>query len=178
MEWKELAKAPPEELRQIKYDDPRLDSFANVVEERYGLPRDLLVAVKNAGERSNTGQVSRAKAEGVMQFIPSTRKLYPHDVFDPFASIDAAGQYFRDLMKMSEGNVKAAVAHYNGGTKARQAVMGGKEPPSLETRNYWNRIVTYMDSRYPEQPVTPTTTTTPMGQTPAGAMTGTARPRR
>ena len=147
MDWKELAKASPEELRKVKYDDLRLDAFANEVERKYNLPRDLLVAVKNAGERSNTGQVSEDKAEGVMQFIPSTRKLYPHDVNNPFASIDAAGRYFKDLMKMSKGNVKAAVAQYHGGTKERQAVMAGSEPSGPKTRAYWERMSTYMRER-------------------------------
>jgi soluble lytic murein transglycosylase-like protein len=161
MDWKKLAKASPEELRKVKYDDLRLDAFANEVERKYNLPRDLLVAVKNAGERSNTGQVSEDKAEGVMQFIPSTRKLYPHDVNNPFASIDAAGRYFKDLMKMSKGNVKAAVAQYHGGTKERQAVMAGSEPSGPKTRAYWERMSTYMRERSKTWEDAPVAATTP-----------------
>lgn len=153
MEWKELVALPQEELSKVRYDDRRLDSFANEVERRYELPADLIVAVKNAGERSNTDQVSRSGAKGVMQFIDSTRKVYKHDPSDPLASIDAAGQFFRDLLKQYDGNVKAAVAHYNGGTRAGKAVLRGEEPPSEETRNYWKRMQDYMENRPLPPPV-------------------------
>lgn len=147
MEWKELVALPQEELTKVRYDDRRLDSFANEVERRYGLPDDLIVAVKNAGERSNTEQVSRSGAKGVMQFMDATRKMYDHDYKDPLASIDAAGRFFKDLLKQYDGDVKAAVAHYNGGTRAGKAVLKGMEPPSEETRNYWKRMQDYMEER-------------------------------
>lgn len=147
MEWKELVALPQEELSKVRYDDRRLDSFANEVERRYGLPDDLILAVKNAGERSNSDQVSRSGAKGVMQFMDATRKMYDHDPKDPLASIDAAGRFFKDLLKQYDGDVKAAVAHYNGGTKAGKAVMKGMEPPSEETRSYWKRMQSYMEQR-------------------------------
>ena len=146
-DWKEVARMAPEEAAKLKYNDPRLDSFATAVEARYGLPSGLLEAVKNAGERSNTGQVSSAGAKGVMQFIDSTRKAYEHDVNDPLASIDAAGRYFKDLMQRYDGNVKAAIAEYNGGVKAAKAVLAGEEVPFEETRNYLKRIRGYMEKR-------------------------------
>jgi soluble lytic murein transglycosylase-like protein len=145
--WKELAKLPPEELARIPYNDPRLDAFAATVEQRYNLPPGFIEAVKNAGERSNTTQVSSAGAKGVMQFIDSTRKLYPHDYKNPLASIDASGQYFSDLMKQYKGNVKAMVAHYNGGTVAGKAILAGEEAPKEETRNYWKRLQGYMEKK-------------------------------
>ena len=157
-DWKELNKLSSQELAKIKYNDPRLDSFASAVEERYQLPPGLIEAVKNAGERSNTAQVSPKGAKGVMQFMDSTRKMYQHDYNDPMASIDAAGQYFRDLLKQYNGNVKAAVSAYNGGTKAGKAVLEGQEPPAAETRNYWGRLQNYMEKKtatqQPTQPVT------------------------
>jgi soluble lytic murein transglycosylase-like protein len=157
MEWKELVALPQEELTKVRYDDRRLDSFANEVERRYDLPNDLIVAIKNAGERSNTEQVSRSGAKGVMQFMDSTRKLYDHDPKDPLASIDAAGRFFKDLLKQYDGDVKAAVAHYNGGTRAGKAVLKGMEPPSEETRNYWKRMQDYMEQRpLPPPMVVPT----------------------
>jgi len=145
-DWKELVKKP-EEYSKVKHNDPRLDEFAGVVEQRYGLPPGILVAVKNAGEKSETGQTSSAGAQGVMQFIPATRKAYEHDVGNPFASIDAAGRYFKDLMDRYDGNVKAAITEYNGGTKQAKAVMDGGEPTATETVNYLKRIKKYMQNR-------------------------------
>lgn len=144
--WQQLA-ANKAEYGKVKYNDPRLDEFAGVVEGRYGLPKGLLVAIKNAGERSNTGQVSGAGAKGVMQFIDSTRKAYDHDPSNPFASIDASGRYFKDLMVKYKGNVKAAVTEYNGGVKQARAVEKGEEPTAAETVNYLARIKAYMAER-------------------------------
>lgn len=145
-EYADLVKNP-KEWSTVKYDDPRLDAFAIDVEKRYGLPDGMIVAIKNAGERTNLGQVSPKGAKGVMQFIDSTRKAYPHDVNDPFDSIDASGRYMADLVKQYKNPI-AAIAAYNGGGAAAKAVLAGKEPPAEETRNYISRIKSYLDSRF------------------------------
>lgn len=145
-DWKELAKNQ-EEWKTVKYNDPRLDEFTSVVEQRYSLPPGLLLSIKNAGERSQSWQESPAGAKGVMQFIDSTRKAYQHDYKNPFASIDAAGRYFQDLMKRYDGNVKAAVTEYNGGVRQAKRVMAGGDPWDEETVNYLKRIRKYMEQR-------------------------------
>lgn len=116
------------------------------MENKYELPPRLIEAVKNAGERSNSNQQSPMGAKGVMQFIDSTRKDYPHDVRNPLASIDAAGKYFKDLLTQYQGNAMAAIAHYNGGNAAGNAVMEGKQPPSKETRDYLSRVKSYLNT--------------------------------
>lgn len=152
--WQELAQNH-EEYQKVKYNDPRLDEFTSVVEQRYALPPGLLLAIKNAGERSNTGQVSSAGAKGVMQFIDSTRKAYEHDYNNPFASIDAAGRYFRDLMKRYDGNVRAAITEYNGGVKQAKAVASGGEPTADETIQYLARVKSYLSQRAGGAPIKP-----------------------
>ena len=137
----------PKEWASVQYDDPRLDAFATDVEKRYNLPTGMIVALKNAGERTNIGQVSPKGAKGVMQFMDDTRKAYPHDVNDPFDSIDAAGRYMSDLVKQYKNPI-AAIAAYNGGGAAAKAVLAGKEPPAKETKNYISRIKEYLDERY------------------------------
>jgi len=161
-DWKELNTLSPEDLAKVKHNDPRLDSFANVVEERYGLPKDLLVAVKNAGEMSETlGKPSPKGAKGVMQFIDKTREGYPHDVYDPMASIDAAGRMFKDILKSYNNNVMAAVAHYNGGWVQGKAYMAGKPVPSQsQTAPYLQRIREYMEKRSAQQATPPSQLTT------------------
>jgi soluble lytic murein transglycosylase-like protein len=146
-EYADLVKNP-KEWATVKYDDPRLDAFAMDVEKRYNLPTGMIVALKNAGERTNIGQVSPKGAKGVMQFIDETRKAYPHDVADPFDSIDASGRYMSDLVKQYKNNPIAAIAHYNGGNAAAKAVLEGKQPPKAETRNYVSRIRSYLDERF------------------------------
>lgn len=145
-EYSDLVKNP-NEWSKVKHDDPRLDAFAMDVEKRYNLPTGMIVALKNAGERTNVGQVSPKGAKGVMQFMDKTRESYPHDVADPFDSIDASGRYMADLVKQYKNPI-AAIAHYNGGGAAAKAVLAGKEPPAEETRSYINRIKTYLDKRF------------------------------
>ncbi len=148
-EWKEIVKLSPEEKKKIKYDDPRLDAFAREVEAKYGLPPGLLVAVKNAGERSNSDQVSKAGAKGVMQFIDSTRKLYSHNPSDPLASIDAGGRYFKDLLKGTKGNIKEALIDYNWGRGNRMSK--GIENLPEETQNYITNVFAYAKKNFKGQ---------------------------
>ena len=145
-EYADLVKNP-DEWKSIKYDDPRLDAFATDVEKRYNLPTGMIVALKNAGERSNISEVSGKGAKGVMQFIDKTREAYPHDVNDPFDSIDASGRYMADLIKQHKNPI-AAIAAYNGGNAAAKAVLAGKQPPAKETRDYIKRIQTFLDKKY------------------------------
>lgn len=145
-EYADLVKNP-KEWASVQYDDPRLDAFATDVEKRYNLPTGMIVALKNAGERTNIGQVSPKGAKGVMQFMDDTRKAYPHDVNDPFDSIDASGRYMADLVKQYKNPI-AAIAAYNGGGAAAKAVLAGKQPPAEETRSYISRIREYLDSKY------------------------------
>jgi hypothetical protein len=150
-DWRKLAQNK-EEWATVQHNDPRLDAFANEVEARYGLPFGVVEALKNAGERTPraaTGWATSPKgAQGVMQFMPATRKAYEHNVDDPFESIDAAGRYMADLMRQYDGNAMAAIAHYNGGTRAGRAVARGQQAPAAETRAYLQRISTYMDRKY------------------------------
>jgi hypothetical protein len=150
-DWRKLSQSP-DQWATLTHDDPRLDDFAHEVEARYGLPFGVVEALKNAGERTPraaTGWATSPKgAQGVMQFMPGTRKDYPHNVDDPFESIDAAGRYMQTLLRQYDGNVMAAVAHYNGGWRAGKAVLAGKPPPAAETRGYLDRISKYMDKKY------------------------------
>lgn len=143
----------PEAWAELEHDDPRLDAFAHDVEDRYGLPRGVIEALKNAGERtpakaSGKPTVSPKGAKGVMQFMDATRSAFQHNPDDPFESIDAAGRYMAELVQSQQGNVMAAIAWYNGGSPAAAAVRNGREPPAQETRDYLARIRQYMNKRY------------------------------
>lgn len=125
----------------IKYNDPRLNDYATQVEKREGLPAGLLNSIKNRGEQSNSNQVSSKGARGVMQFMQPTWDQYGKgDPTDPYASIDAAGKYFKDLLKRYNGNVDAAITEYNGGTKQAQAVQAGGKPWVPETIAYLDNV--------------------------------------
>lgn len=142
-----LEEIPLAERSKLPHNNPALVEYAGQVESRNGLPPGLLVGVMTRGERSSSSLVeSRDEsgkyvgAKGIMQFMDKTRQAYPHDPKDPVQSIDAGGKFLKDLVKQYDGNVEAAVAHYNGGPNAGKAVLAGKEPPAKETRDYLKRV--------------------------------------
>lgn len=71
-----LINIAPDQRKSLRYDSPELNDYASFVERRHGLPEGLLKAVKNIGEKSNSGQVSPKGARGVMQFMPATWNQY------------------------------------------------------------------------------------------------------
>ncbi|QUN44133.1 hypothetical protein KEH56_33530 [Burkholderia cenocepacia] len=67
------------ERKALPFNDSRLDAYAVQAAQREGLPPefgDLMVALKNAGERSNSGQVSRKGAAGIAQMMPENLKKF------------------------------------------------------------------------------------------------------
>ncbi len=135
-----LEQLKPEEMRALKYDDPRLDKLASQTAEKYGVPPALLLAIKNAGEKSGPTAVSGKGAQGVMQFMPGTAKeMGLADRTDPVASIDAGARYLRKLYD-AYGSWDAAVTHYNGGGAQAAIVRGGGKPTAKETIGYLDRV--------------------------------------
>lgn len=138
------------ERQALRYDDSRLDAYAVTAAQRAGVPPEVLLAVKNAGERSkNSGATSPVGAKGIMQFMDATWGQYGkgRDVRDPVASIDAGADFLADLGKQYNGDWRAVIAHYNGGGRAGEAVRAGKAPPSAETRAYLDRTDRFMAER-------------------------------
>ncbi|WP_407059342.1 lytic transglycosylase domain-containing protein (plasmid) [Ralstonia syzygii subsp. celebesensis] len=106
------------ERKALRYDDTRLDAYTAAAAQREGVPPEALLAIKNAGERSSSSMAtSPVGAKGIMQFMDATWSQYGKggDVRDPVANIDAAARYMKDLIAQYDGNVRAAIAHYNGG---------------------------------------------------------------
>lgn len=132
------------ERQALKYNDVRLDAYAVQAAQREGIPPEVLLAVKNAGEKSNSDQTSSAGARGVMQFMPSTfREFGRGDPADPINSIDAGAAYLKKLHD-AYGDWDAAIAHYNGGGAQAAIVRGGGRPTIPETAAYLDRVKAYL----------------------------------
>lgn len=145
---RELSRMGGNERLALKYDDARLDAYAVTAAQREGIPPEALLAIKNVGERSGPTAVSPKGAKGVMQFMDDTWSAYGKgDPRDPTASIDAGARFMKDLIKQYDGNVRAAIAHYNGGGKAGKAVSEGRAAPAKETRAYLDRTDTFIAER-------------------------------
>ncbi|WP_186035311.1 lytic transglycosylase domain-containing protein [Burkholderia gladioli] len=131
--------------KALPYNSPVLDAYATQVAQQNGVPPALLLFIKNRGEMSNSNQVSSAGAKGVMQFAKDTWAAYGRgDPQDPVNSIDAAGRYAKDLMQRYDGNMRAAVAEYNGGVDQARAVAAGGKPTAKETIDYLGRFDDYV----------------------------------
>jgi soluble lytic murein transglycosylase-like protein len=137
----DLTGIPLEQRRALRYDAPELNGYAAAIEQQMGLPAGLLNAIKNAGERSNSDQVSPAGARGVMQFMPENlRKFGVTDATDPVQIIEAAGRYFTKTSRQYGGNIDAMIADYNGGPRQAREVLAGRQPKAKETRDYLKRV--------------------------------------
>lgn len=136
-----LTTMPVASRTRLRFDAPELNEYAAQVEQQYDLPPGLINALKNAGERSNSSQVSPAGARGVMQFMPENlRKYGVTDASDPVQMIDAAGRYLRDTMRQYGGHVDAVIADYNGGPRQAREVLAGRQPKAKETQAYLQRV--------------------------------------
>lgn len=163
-DWTELYDNP-DQWTTLQYNDPRLDAFAEAVEDKYGLPPGILVALKNAGERTpnpdGRWKSSPKGAQGLMQFMPDTMRLqngkFQHDPNNPFESLTAAGRYIQHTLKYQyDGDVARAIADYNGGPDAVKALengtMGTRNDEGdiifEETTNYLRRVRGYITRNY------------------------------
>ncbi|NOV24156.1 hypothetical protein E5S69_11600 [Cupriavidus necator] len=136
------------ERKALPYNDSRLDAYAVTAAQREGVPPELMIALKNAGERSGSTAVSPKGARGVAQFMPDNLQKYGvKDPTDPVQSLDGMAKYLRDTMKQYNGDIRAVIADYNGGPKQARAVLEGRTPPATETAKYLARVEEYMAQR-------------------------------
>ncbi|MBY4723866.1 MULTISPECIES: lytic transglycosylase domain-containing protein [Burkholderia] len=134
--------------RSLPYNSPQLDAYAVQAAQAAGVPPELMLALKNAGEKSNSGQVSPKGAAGVSQMMPENlRKYGVTDPTDPVQALDGMAKYLADTQKQYGGNLQAMIADYNGGPKQAAAVLRGERPPANETAAYLDRVNDYLATR-------------------------------
>lgn len=134
--------------RALPYNSPQLDAYAVQAAQNAGVPPELMLALKNAGEKSNSGQVSPKGAAGVSQMMPENlRKYGVTDPTDPVQALDGMAKYLADTQKQYGGNLQAMIADYNGGPKQAAAVLRGERPPANETAAYLDRVNDYLATR-------------------------------
>ncbi|MGZ4538449.1 MAG: transglycosylase SLT domain-containing protein [Blastococcus sp.] len=104
---------------------------------KYGIDPSLLAAVASQESSFNSGAVSPAGAEGLMQFMPSTAQGLGVNPFDPASSVDGAARYLSSLTKQF-GSTDLALAAYNAGPGAVSRYGG--IPPYTETQNYVSAV--------------------------------------
>lgn len=122
-------------------------TYANQTEEKYGLPKNLLVGVMGAESNFNPNAVSYVGAKGLMQFTKATAQEYGINPLNPSESINAAGKYLQSSYKKF-GNWEDALRSYNMGVGGLQKVKAGKKSLPKETKDYVGRVYKYAGIKY------------------------------
>jgi transglycosylase-like protein with SLT domain len=133
----------------------RRDFFSNAVPfgdlihekaQKYDVDPALVAAVVETESRFHPQARSAVGARGLMQLMPRTgRWLGATDLYDPEQNVDAGVRYLKYLQDRFDGNLKNAIAAYNGG-EGNVERYGGV-PPFQETRSYVKKVL----SRYQER---------------------------
>lgn len=154
---KELSSLTPEQMKNIKYNDQRLDVYTVHSAKQKGMEwaAPLLLGIRLSGEKSNNNQVSPKGAQSVMQFMPATWGEYSkdgkRDINNPIDTIDAAVEFVGWISeKYNTRDPMVIAAYYNGGGKAAEAVKRGKMPPASETRAYLQRLDDWLTNGFGE----------------------------
>lgn len=123
---KDLGKAPN------SYKSPIWDEAESIASQVTGVPQKVLWAIRTAGERSNSDQISPVGAMGVYQFMPKTRDLflakYGVDAFsqDPIEQALALALHLKESYART-GDWVRACAGYNGGISGEKGTNRTKE---------------------------------------------------
>jgi len=121
------------------------DHIIKTCSDKYGVSASLIKAVIRAESGYNPNAVSHKGASGLMQLMPGTAKsLKVSNSFDPKDNVEGGVKYLRFLLDTFKGDVSLALAAYNAGL-SKVAKYGGI-PPYAETRNYVNKVLSYMNS--------------------------------
>jgi hypothetical protein len=144
----------PEDRTSLPYNHPLLDDYAVRMAKEHGIDPSVVLAIKNAGERSGSKSVSSAKARGVMQTIPSTQKeMGVEDPTDPMQSIMGGAKYLAQISKkLGTTDPMVIAAAYHAGPSSKPAT--GNFDGSPVTKAYAQRVSSHV-SRNPYKDAAP-----------------------
>jgi soluble lytic murein transglycosylase-like protein len=123
-------------------DSSQFDDLIYASSERYGVDPALVRAVVKAESNFNVAALSRKGAQGLMQLMPDTARLYNIvDAFNPTENIEGGVQHLKLLLDKYRGDLQLTLAAYNAGIQAVEKYGG--IPPYAETREYVKRVLNF-----------------------------------
>ena len=131
------AAAPPATGRSALAGVPYADLFTRAG-SKHGVDPALLAAVAAQESGFDSGAVSSAGAQGLMQFMPATARGLGVDPMNPSSAVDGAARYLADLTRQF-GSTELGLAAYNAGPGTVR--RHGGIPPYPETQNYVRAVL-------------------------------------
>ena len=118
---------------------PQIESLIAKHASLNGLDPAVVRAVVQQESSGNPKDVSAAGAQGLMQLMPETSRMYGvTDPFDPEQNIAAGTRHLSNLMREFNNDLPMALAAYNAGSGAVHRAGGIPNYP--ETKDYVRRI--------------------------------------
>ncbi len=108
--------------------------------KKFGITPSLIKAIIHAESSFKPDAQSSVGAQGLMQLMPATQKIYSvKNPFNPKQNIHAGTALIKRLLKTYNNNLSVALAAYNSGEGAVKK-YNNTVPPYEETENYVKRV--------------------------------------
>lgn len=132
----------------LKSNNENIDSLVENTSKKYGVDKNLILAVIKQESDFNPNVVSHAGAKGLMQLMPENcHDLGVSDPFDINQNIDAGTRHLKDMLNRYGNCKELALAAYNSGPGRlkRNHVDSIDKISRLphETRDYVKKVMTY-----------------------------------
>lgn len=136
----------------VKSNNLSIDEAVGKASQKYGVDRDLIMAVIKQESDFNPKSVSGAGAMGLMQLMPGTAsELGVSDPYNVDDNVDGGTKYLKSLLNMYADNKQLALAAYNAGpgTLKNRGVsdVSGVSKLPYETRDYVNKVMKYYSGK-------------------------------
>lgn len=130
--------------RKVNGWSPEMKQMVDAASERFGVPRELVIAVSRAESAFRSDVKSPAGATGLMQLMPATaRGLGVADPLDARQNMAGGARHLKQMLAMFGGDVKLALAAYNAGPG--NVKKHGGIPPFAETRRYVPKVLGFFE---------------------------------
>ncbi|MBX3006718.1 MAG: transglycosylase SLT domain-containing protein [Melioribacteraceae bacterium] len=140
----------PDTINNIKPSSSaleRLNKYEDHIQEaakQFGIDSTLIKSIIMTESAANSKAVSSAKAKGLMQLMDGTASdMGVRNSFNPQENINGGTKYFAQMLRQYGGDIKLALAAYNAGPGNVDKYNG--VPPFDETKNYINKVLSYLD---------------------------------
>jgi hypothetical protein len=124
-----------EMIREFAYSD-----LVVSLSKKHNMDWKMIAAVMAVESNFNPRAVSHKGAQGLMQLMPATARLYQvSDPYDPIQNLEAGILHLKMLVQRYQGKLDLALAAYNSGEKTVERYRG--IPPFAETRAYVRKVL-------------------------------------